>query len=243
VCEGDRMPRKELELDLSHLNGSLKKEALKGKIPLKEALASIRFAKVGLNLFRDTVDCCIWKIQKGEDGLDYIARTDSEGLAVESSNSEWAANADSSKENVTLSFRGMPLCKFAGKNYGFNKDTVANFQSYLLKKTHNTQFVKSLIALATEKCSDCGGKPVYVGLNTVICNTPGCLPHQVTAQKAFESHVDNGASPSGKVENGIPFFVGSRYQGDISLDKAREYEKQGMVELLQTPQGLVAKKK
>jgi hypothetical protein len=241
------MPRKDLELDLGHLQGSLKKEALKGKIPLKEVAGSARFAAIGPNLFRDVVDNCIWKIQKGEDGLDYIARTETEGLAVESSN-EWAANADSSKESVTLSFRGMPLCKFAGKDYGFDKNTIAVFQNYLLNKTQDARFVKSVIALATDKCPNCGGKPVYIGLNDVLCNTPGCLVHQVKAQKSYKTRIDDihelPIAPKGVEGKGVPFFVGNTYQGsDLNLDKAREYEKQGIVELIQTPQGLIARKK
>jgi len=239
------MPRKDLELDLGHLRGSLKKEASKGKIPLKEAMASIRFANIGPNLFRDVVDNCIWKIQKGEDGLDYIARTDSEGLAVESSNkSEWAANADASRESVTLSFRSMPLCKFAGKDYGFDKKTIAVFQNYLLNKTHDTRFVKSMLAFATDKCPECGSKPVYVGLDTVLCNTPGC--HQVKAQKSYKTRTDDKHELPGfgsEEKKGIPLFVGNQYQGDLNPDKAQEYENQGIIEIQQTPQGPIAKKK
>jgi len=241
------MPRRELELDLNQLGQFMKREASKGKILLKEALANPRFAQIGVNLFRDTIDSCIWQLQKGEDGNDYIIRAEPEtGLTAESQK-DWAANTDSTRESITLSFRGMPICKFAGKVYGFDRSTVELFRKYVMEKTQDVNFVRALIANATGKCPDCGGCPVYIGKDAILCNTPGCVAQNITAQKADNTRItdmhENPVVPAGKEKGGVPFYVGSLYQGELSLDKAREYEDKGVIELVQTPQGLIAKKK
>jgi len=238
------MPRKEIELDLRPLGNLINKNASKGKIPLKEALASSRFAQVGINLFRDNVDSCIWKLEKSSDGVDYIIRAEpAEALTIESSNGkDWIATTDSTKEMITLSFCGMPIMKFAGKDYDFNRDTAEGFKRYLLSKTQDTQFIKSLVALATDKCPGCGGKPVYIGLDGVLCNTPGCIQHKI-AQSTRKTYAQGFTTSKGQEEQGVPYFVNGKYSGDLNLDKAREYEQSGIVELVQTPQGLIAKKK
>lgn len=170
------MPRRELELDLTPLHDHLIKKASSGRIPLITALASKRFAQVGLNMFRDQSDTSIWRLEKGEDGSEYIVRAaDDEELVVESSeDNEWAATSDSTKETVTLSHKGMPITKFASKDFGFDKDSVEGFQRYLMAKVTDPAFIRSLYAINTGKCPGCGEKPVSIGLTTISCGTPGC---------------------------------------------------------------------
>lgn len=169
------MPRRELELDLAPLHDHLVKTASSGRIPLKVALASQRFAQVGLNLFRDTSDTSIWRLEKGEDGSEYIIRAaDEEERLVESEDSQWAATSDSTKETVTLSHKGMPITKFAGKDHGFDEDSIDTFRRYLLAKVRDPAFVRSLYAVNTGRCPGCGEKPVHVGLSSIACGTAGC---------------------------------------------------------------------
>ena len=231
------MPRKETELDLNLLHKTMVKTASAGKILLKEALVGSRFAQVGANLFRDTVDNCIWKLEKGEDGGEYIVRAEpSGGMVANSSNEQvWTARADSTKEMVTLSFQGIPLCKFASNECGFDKDTVGSFERFLLTKVQDPQFVRSVYALATDKCPGCGNKPVYVGLDVVFCNTPDCMTGKITKAQ--------GKLPPLQAKPTVALYVGGKYQGELTTDKAYAYEAQGLITIEQTPQGMVARKK
>lgn len=170
------MPKRKLELDLTPLQDYVVKKASGNRIPLKVALSSCRFAQVGLNLFRDTSDTSVWKVEKGDDGSEYIIRAeDQDELVVESSDdNEWAATSDSTKETITLSHKGMPICKFAGQDYGFDRNSVQSFQRYLMSKVKDPAFIRSLIAVNTGKCPGCGEKPISVGLTKIDCGTPGC---------------------------------------------------------------------
>lgn len=170
------MPEREIELDLTPLHEYMIKKASSGRIPLKVALSSRRFAQLGLNMFRDTSDTSIWRLEKGEDGAEYIVRAeDREEMIVESSeDNEWAATSDSTKETVTLSHKGIPISKFAGRDYGFDRNSVASFQKYLIKKVQDPAFIRSLYAINTGKCPGCGKKPVSISLTSIKCGTPGC---------------------------------------------------------------------
>ena len=171
------MPKKDLELDLVPLYKVMTKTASKDRVLLREALNSSRFAQVGIDKFRDS-DSTIWQLQKGEDGDDYIIRAEpDEQRVAESENEDWAANTDSTKKSVTLSYKGMPICKFASKDYGFDGDSADDFGKYLLTKTKDPRYVKSFYAISTGQCPGCGEKPLHVGIKTVVCATPGC-PNQ-----------------------------------------------------------------
>lgn len=170
------MPRKDIELDLAPLYKMMTKTASKEKVLLKEALNSARFAQVGIGVFRDS-DSHIWKLEQGEDGTEYIIRAEDEEQLSAESNSDWAATPDATKKVVTLSYKGMPLCKFASKDYGFDESSASNFADFLLSKTSDARYVKSFYAISTGKCPDCGQKPLHVGASTIVCATPGC-PNQ-----------------------------------------------------------------
>jgi hypothetical protein len=167
------MPKKDLELDLTPLMKIASKAS--NKILLKEALASNQFAQIGLNMFRDQTTNCFWKLEHGDDGQDYIVRGGPEtNIVVESENNDWAATSDSNKENITLSYRKMPICKFAAVDFGLTNDSIEDFQKYLLERVKEAAFVRSLYAYTTGRCPGCGSKPLHIGLNEVTCSTPGC---------------------------------------------------------------------
>jgi len=146
------MPRKDLELDLASLQKFITKTASKNRIMLKEALADPRFAQIGVNLFRDTTDNCFWQVHEGDDGAYIIRAEPDEGMVAESADDQdWSAHADSTKETITLSHRGMPICRFAGKDFGFDKNTAETFRKFILEKVQDTEFVKKLYAWITGK--------------------------------------------------------------------------------------------
>ena len=141
------MPRREIELDLSPL-GDLVDEVA-GKIPFKKALASNKFAQVGLNLFRHTENDTIWQLAEEDDGA-YIVRAEPEQkndnhLVESSEDGQWTAVSDANGEGVTVSFRKQPLCRFATRELGLTTEAeVKQFQQYLIAQTRNPEFVESL---------------------------------------------------------------------------------------------------
>lgn len=166
------MPKRELELDLNPLIKYASKNI--DKLLLKEALNSNKFAQVGINIFRDQANS-IWQIQKGEDGQDYIVRGGVDESKISEASNEWEAITDSAKANITLSFRKMPICKFAATEFGLtSEDLIEDFRQYLLENVKEASFVHSLYAYATGKCPTCGTKPQHIELNKVVCSTPSC---------------------------------------------------------------------
>jgi hypothetical protein len=157
------MPQRDMELDLTFLGTMMTRHASRNKIALKEALSNPRFAQVGINLFRDQVDNCIWAIQKGEDGSDYIIRSEVE-------TNPWTTHTDVTAETLTVAFHGVPIYKFAGQDFGFNKGSIVDFKQYIMKKVEEPSFVKSLYAFITNKCPNCGRQPESIGLNEIRCN-------------------------------------------------------------------------
>lgn len=169
------MPKKDIELDLAPLYKHMVKTASVERVLLKEAVNSSRFSQVGIGMFRDS-DNGIWTLESGEDGNEYIIRAkDDEQITVESEEEQdWAANTDSTKKAITLSYKGMPICKFAATEYGFNEESAEEFADFLLSKTTDAGYVKSFIAKGTGRCPDCGQKPLHIGVKSIVCGTVGC---------------------------------------------------------------------
>lgn len=118
------------------------------RIPLKQAMLSGRFAELGVgDLFRDS-DNSVWKVEAGEDGQEYIVRTDMrDGNIVESSdNQEWCVASDGDQTTLTLLYKDVPMQKFEASQCGFDKNTIVQFARFLLKKATNKQFVRKVVA-------------------------------------------------------------------------------------------------
>lgn len=145
------MPRREIELDLTPLGNLVEEEV--GKIPFKKALASNKFAQVGLNLFRHTENDTIWQVAE-EDGGTFIVRREQEQkddnhLVESSEDGQWAAISDAENNSITVSFRRQPLCRFASKELGLETtEEVRQFQRFLMSQISNPEFVTRLYAYA-----------------------------------------------------------------------------------------------
>ena len=176
------MPRRAIDLDLGPLADFAGEE--QGKLPLKRALASGKFAQVGINLFRHQENNTIWQVEAGEDETNYIVRAEPEeeqNMVVESSDDEeWTATSDSEKDSVTLAYRGTPMCRFASKECGFNADSVENFQKYLIAQTKEAAFVQAVYAHATGQCPLCKSEVVSVKLKSVACSNSDCTNYEST---------------------------------------------------------------
>lgn len=170
------MPRNDkIDVDLSVLADFSNEQV--GKIPLKRAIASGKFAQVGINLFRNQENNTIWQLQSSDEG-EFIIRAEpvEEQHTVESSkDGEWTAIADSSKQNVTLSHHNIPLCRFASSEFGFDAESIEDFQKYLVEQVGSQSFRDAIEAYSTGQCPLCHEAVVSVGINRVVCANKSCL--------------------------------------------------------------------
>jgi len=116
----------------------------KRKMLLKQALMSGKFAKVTTGIFRDN-QSTIWKVEVGEDGLEYIVRTDlQEGNVVEASG-DWEVVSDREQTSVTAFYKNIPIQKFEAQVYDFDRHSIRSFEKVLLRKLSDKKFVQKIV--------------------------------------------------------------------------------------------------
>lgn len=238
------MPKQQdIDLDLSVLVDFADEKS--GRLPLKRALASNKFAQVGINLFRNQENNTIWQLETGDDGLDYIIKADTTNdgnMVVESSeDGNWTAIADSTKRNITVSHNGVPLCRFSASDYNFDEESVHDFQRYLMREVADEEFGDSLKAHSTGKCPLCNTAVVDVGFRKIGCVNLSCK----YAQRAYKTRQhDMHSRPQysgGETGNSIPVYKETgEFVGDFNVDKVHKLVDQGILELQTTPTGLKA---
>ncbi len=60
---------------------------------------------------------------------------------------DWTATSDYDKENITLSYKNVPVARFSSTDYGFGKSDVMTFKSALLERLGSDQeFLKDVLA-------------------------------------------------------------------------------------------------
>lgn len=114
------------------------------------------FVNAVADLFRKNDEDGLWKIETAEDGKDYFTRTEivdpSQPIVQESS--EWKAVADKEQTNVTLSYRDIPIKRFAAKEFKFAKQEVNEFCKHVISKTSDVEFRKHVLAEVTPYTKD-----------------------------------------------------------------------------------------
>ncbi len=143
------MPRREPEeLDLQILyDATIGKEKIKKVASIERIVLADntdRFTKVGFDLFRDNESDCIWKVEKGDDAIDYLIRTElvAETAVVASTSSHWTTTADLEGENLTLAYKGTPIKRFEV----LRGRTVGQCANLLLNKVaEDKRFVDSVL--------------------------------------------------------------------------------------------------
>lgn len=64
---------------------------------------------------------------------------------------DWSAVSDSQKQNVTLSYKNIPITRFSSTEYGFGSEDIMTFKSALLDVIENdNEFVKKILASQPE---------------------------------------------------------------------------------------------
>ena len=116
----------------------------KNRIKVTDDLIIKKVAFDMVKVYGDEYDD-LWRVES-KDGEDFLVRaSDPSFSAKESSN--WRAISDFGCENITLSYRGVPIARFSSSEYSFSPDDVGIFKEALLERaTADGDFVKEVFA-------------------------------------------------------------------------------------------------
>jgi hypothetical protein len=99
----------------------------------------------------------LWELRDGEDGKTYLYALYGDGsdIVANSHNEEkqWQATADSDGENITLSYKKVPIYRFASSQYPFEPGNAGKFAKFVEAKTQDPKWVGEFLenAMSAER--------------------------------------------------------------------------------------------
>ena len=115
----------------------------KDRIPVTEDLSIKKVAFDMYKVFGDQYND-LWQIESSDDGAYLVRASDPRYQTKEGG--DWSASSNYDGDNVTLSYKNIPICSFSSDDYGFSGEDVFAFKSALLDMASgDNEFVKSLI--------------------------------------------------------------------------------------------------
>lgn len=106
------------------------------------------FKKVAFDVYKQNSSDKLWELRTDEDGSQYLVALyeDDSDLVVESQEDKvWTATANADNDNVTLSFKNVPIARFASSEYQFTPDQASKFADFIEKKASNPKFIQDLL--------------------------------------------------------------------------------------------------
>lgn len=104
-----------------------------------------QFRKVAFDAYEKIGETGLWELRERDDGVKVlVAIYDEPELQKSASVSPWTAGATKAGDSVTLQYRGTPVAKFAGREYGFSADEAGAFSTYIAKEANSKDFVNKL---------------------------------------------------------------------------------------------------
>jgi hypothetical protein len=116
----------------------------KDRLPLSDDL---KIKKVAFDIYKVMGDHYndLWKMED-VDGAKYLIRSSDPQYQVKEGG-DWSTSSNYEYNNVTLSYKKVPICSFSADEFGFTGDDVFTFKSALLDVVGSDQeFVKKVIA-------------------------------------------------------------------------------------------------
>lgn len=114
-----------------------------------EVTKDIGFEKVAFDLVRITSSPYnpyegLWNLSE-VDGKKFLVRASDPKFDYKKSG-EWTVISDYDNDNVTLSYKDIPIHRFSSREYGFSGDNISIFKTTILDKTaSDDNFVKELL--------------------------------------------------------------------------------------------------
>lgn len=103
--------------------------------------------KVAFDVYRVDNDpyCDLWVLEE-VDGAPHLVRA-SDPRTEQEVDGAWVVTSDYDKQNVTLSYKTLPIARFSSSEFGFTKDEIILFKSSILERVKgDDDFVKQIIA-------------------------------------------------------------------------------------------------
>lgn len=111
-----------------------------------EVSDAVSFKKVAFDRFKVENDPyeSLWALQE-IDGKQFLVRASDPQFETRKSG-DWEAISDYDKQNVTLSYRNIPITRFSSSEYGFSSDDISIFKTALIEKSSSDDsFVRELL--------------------------------------------------------------------------------------------------
>ena len=111
----------------------------------------LQIKKVAFDMYRVLKDQYndLWKVEDVE-GERFLVRSSSPEYTTKEEGS-WVVTGNYDSDNVTLSYKKVPICSFSSDEYGFSKDDIFTFKSALLDVIESDEgFVKKVIGRQPE---------------------------------------------------------------------------------------------
>ena len=133
------------------LKGASKSIADKDKL-LVTAENTHFIKKVAFDVYRVENDPYegLWLMEQADDGKNYLVRASDPQFEYKKSG-EWEAITDYGQENITLSYKNVPIARFSSKDYGFTAEDASTFKSAILEKADSDEdFIKGVLSTQPE---------------------------------------------------------------------------------------------
>jgi hypothetical protein len=111
----------------------------------------LQIKKVAFDMYRVLKDQYndLWKVED-VDGERFLVRSSDPAYTTKEEGS-WVVTGNYDSDNVTLSYKKVPICSFSSDEFGFSKDDIFTFKSALLDVIESDEgFVKKVIGSQPE---------------------------------------------------------------------------------------------
>jgi len=134
------------------------------------ANGSVGFKKVAFDMFKVEGDAYadLWKMET-IDGEDFLVRSSDELPKYKKEDAgDWTAVSNYESDNVTLSYKNVPICTFSSEDYGFSTEDVFTFKSALLDMANDdVEFIKKVVASQPKAKADAISS-IFPEINKII---------------------------------------------------------------------------
>ena len=118
--------------------------AAKDRLPVTD---DIKIRKVAFDMYKvlgDQYDD-LWKVED-VDGSAFLVRSSDPKYRTKDGG-DWTAASNYDHNNVTLSYKNVPICSFSSDEYGFEGEDIFTFKSALLDMANSDgEFIKKVVA-------------------------------------------------------------------------------------------------